>query len=154
MVYRCLTFPGDMFLWVCDLNLVQSGWIVSKRSLFFCCYHIHKKIWRDLGCYGGTSLNLLSKGQPFFGLIQRLVQKLFFCFSVIWSICHPLSQLSSSLCVFVLCFESIIVLFWWRLFVALPESAEREEDFTVLGGTLLIFWHRRTSCMFWLSDDL
>lgn len=134
---------------VCDLNLVQSGQIVSKYS-FFCFHDVSKKIWRDLGCCGGTFLHLLSKGQPIFGLIQRLVQKWFFHFNINLSLCHspPPPQLSSPLFVCVLCFESIIVLFWWRLFVALPESAEREEwrgecYSKVLGGALLIFWHKK-----------
>lgn len=33
-VYRCFTFPGDIFVCVYDFNLVQSGWIVSKHSFF------------------------------------------------------------------------------------------------------------------------
>lgn len=33
-VYRCCTFPGDILVCVCDLNLVQSRQIFSKHSFF------------------------------------------------------------------------------------------------------------------------
>lgn len=98
-VCRCFTFPGVIFC-VCDLNLVHSGWVASEHSFFFfLLHHVTKKIWRGLGCYGGTFLNLLSKGQPFFGLFQRLVQKWFFYFNTSLSVCHtPFSCLHLCVC--------------------------------------------------------
>lgn len=79
-IMKCLMeFIGVFcFVWFCfscDLSLVQSGQLVTQDSDFW--FHHVNKIWRDLRWCGRTFLNLLSKGQPFYDFIQRLVQNWF-----------------------------------------------------------------------------
>lgn len=146
-----LHFLGLFFVCVTLTWCTVDGLLVSTAFFFFfvtSCYQEDLKrsrmLWWDFPESSFKRAAILWPLPKTCPKVIFLLQHQFICLS------YPF-QLSSSVC--LLRFGTIVVLYWWRLFVALPESAQKEEwgrecFSRDLGGTLLIFWCRRKSWTF------